>query len=156
MTNSQSDFPLNDQNFQADLLKIKKVFADLITQASDGKIPIRSSHVHGLHHFEELYIRARAGMCSVLGYPVMVVSTISVKEPGTGIFRALLAELKCIADEQNYILKIENVLPPLFRKYLIQEGFVFQVNLGCVVPAIGLRTHKYFMKILSYYLFKSI
>lgn len=39
MTNSQSDFPLNDQNFQADLLKIKKVFADLITQASDGKIP---------------------------------------------------------------------------------------------------------------------
>lgn len=62
MTNSQSDFPLNDQNFQADLLKIKKVFADLITQASDGKIPIRSSHVHGLHHFEELYIRARAGM----------------------------------------------------------------------------------------------
>ncbi len=96
-------------------------------------------------------------MCSVLGYPVMVVSTISVKEPGTGIFcRALLAELKCIADEQNYILKIENVLPPLFRKYLIQEGFVFQVNLGCVVPAIGLRTHKYFMKILSYYLFKSI
>lgn len=124
MTNSQSDFPLNDQNFQADLLKIKKVFADLITQASDGKIPIRSSHVHGLHHFEELYIRARAGMCSVLGYPVMVVSTISVKEPGTGIFRALLAELKCIADEQNYILKIENVLPPLFRKYLIQEGFV--------------------------------
>ncbi|ELW0055629.1 hypothetical protein SHX58_004815 [Escherichia coli] len=125
MTNSQSDFPLNDQNFQEDLLKIKKVFADLITQASDGKIPIRSSHVHGLHHFEELYIRARAGMCSVLGYPVMVVSTISVKEPGTGIFRALLAELKCIADEQNYILKIENVLPPLFRKYLIQEGFVF-------------------------------
>ncbi|EFH3073481.1 hypothetical protein BFU84_001569 [Escherichia coli] len=64
-------------------------------------------------------------MCSVLGYPVMVVSTISVKKPGTGIFRALLAELKCIADEQNYILKIENVLPPLFRKYLIQEGFVF-------------------------------
>lgn len=125
MTNSHPDFPLNDQKFQADLLKIKKVFADLLTQASDGKIPIRSSHVHGLHHFEELYIRARAGMCSVLGYPVMVVSTISVKVPGTGIFRALLAELKCIAVEKHYILKIENVLPPPFRKYLIQERFVF-------------------------------
>jgi hypothetical protein len=58
------------------------------------------------------------------GYPVMVVSTISVKEPGTGIFRALLAELKCIADEQNYILKIENTAS-LFRTTLIQEGFVF-------------------------------
>ena len=65
-------------------------------------------------------------MCSVPGYPVMVVSTISVKEPGTGIFRALLAELKCIADEQNYILKIENVLPPysantLFKKVLFSQ-----------------------------------
>lgn len=125
MTNSIPAYPLNDKNFQADLLKIKKVFADLITQASNGKIPIRSSHVHGLHHFEELYIRARAGMCSVLGYPVMVVSTVSVKESGTGIFSALLTELKCIADEKDYILKIENVLPPPFRKYLIQESFVF-------------------------------
>jgi hypothetical protein len=59
--------------------------------------------MYGLHHFEELYIRKSRHVFGP-GYPVMVVSTISVKEPGTGIFRALLAELKCIADEQNYIL----------------------------------------------------
>lgn len=72
-----------------------------------------------------LYIRARAGMCSVWDIRSWLFQLSQLKVLGTGIFRAL-AELKCIADEQNYILKIENVLPPLFRKYLIQEGFVFQ------------------------------
>ena len=46
-----------------------------------------------------------------------------LKSPAQAFLERFLQ--KCIADEQNYILKIENVLPPLFRKYLIQEGFVF-------------------------------
>lgn len=90
MTNSQSDFPLNDQNFQADLLKIKKVFADLITQASDGKIPIRSSHVHGLHHFKELYIRARAGMCSVWDIRSWLFQLSQLKSPAQAFLERFL------------------------------------------------------------------
>ncbi|MCG5115963.1 hypothetical protein MBF91_18990, partial [Escherichia coli] len=37
----------------------------------------------------------------------------------------LLSELKNLSIQEGYMLKIENVLPPNFRVFLVREGFIF-------------------------------
>ncbi|EFH7156777.1 hypothetical protein K5009_004839 [Escherichia coli] len=65
------------------------------------------------------------GNCNLLGYSVLVISSISIFHRGKGIFSALLSELKTLTANEGYMLQIENVLTPHFRNFLIRQGFIF-------------------------------
>lgn len=108
-----------------DIVAILDKFEELVGNASSSLIPIKSSRILELNHFDHLYLRARAGNACLLGCSVLVIASISVSSPGNGVFKALLSAMMVHARSNNYLLKIENVLNPEFRMFLTREGFVF-------------------------------
>lgn len=119
------DASLDRHELESDLLKIKDGFFVLLEHAVLSMSHHKSSHLHGLKHFEEVYLRVRTGNCNLLGYSVLVISSISIFHRGKGIFSALLSELKTLTASEGYMLQIENVLTPHFRNFLIRQGFIF-------------------------------
>lgn len=121
----RADFSLPHSELKSDFQKIFNGFSELLSQANASIFQNKSAHIRDLKHFEELFLRVRTGKCNLLGHSVLVVSSISIKTTGQGIFSALLSELKTLAVQEGYMLKVENVLTPNFRAFLIREGFVF-------------------------------
>ncbi len=120
---ADSSLPLSE--LKSDFRKILGGFFELLSQANASIFQNKSAHIRDLKHFEELFLRVRTGKCNLLGHSVLVISSISIKHPGQGIFSTLLSELKTLAVQEGYMLKIENVLTPNFRVFLVREGFIF-------------------------------
>lgn len=83
-------------------------------------------HVHDLHpemkNFR-MYLRFRTQFQCLWNRPVLVLATIDVANPGQGEFSKLLARTKEMCRQRDWILQIENVLTPKFRKFLQRGGF---------------------------------
>lgn len=83
-------------------------------------------HVHDLHpemkNFR-VYLRFRTQFQCLWNRPVLVLSTIDVTNPGQGEFSKLLARTKEMCRQRDWILQIENVITPKFRKFLQRGGF---------------------------------
>jgi len=109
----------------ADIDNIISVFDKLMTECEGKIIPIKSIHVHGLSLFEDMYVRSRCGSLSLLCKPVLVVSSVSVLFQKQGCFSTLLSRLKSHCMTHGYLLKIESVIAPELRAYLIRQMFVF-------------------------------
>ncbi|ENU9400533.1 hypothetical protein ACE21V_002045 [Salmonella enterica] len=121
----RGDFSLPFSELKPDFQKILNGFSELLSQANASIFQNKSAHIRDLKYFEELFLRVRTGKCNLLGHTVLVISSISIKYTGQGIFSALLSELKNLSIQEGYMLKIENVLPPNFRVFLVREGFIF-------------------------------
>lgn len=83
-------------------------------------------HVHD-HHPEmkniRMYLRFRTQEQCLWNRPVLVLATIDVTNPGQGEFSKLLARTKDLCRQRDWILQVENVLTPKFRKFLQRGGF---------------------------------
>lgn len=121
----RDNLTINTQMLNSDIEIIINTFEKLMFNLEKKIFPVKSCYVTGLSLFEDIYIRSRTGSLSMLGKPVLVVSSISVLYPQQGCFSALLSRLKlhCIAN--SYILKIESVIAPELRSYLKRQRFVF-------------------------------
>lgn len=116
---------INQKTLDADIKKIINNFEKSMAECDVKIIQVKSKHVDGLSLFEEMYIRTRSGSFSLLGKPVLVVSSVSVLIKNQGCFSALLSRLKTHCTNKGYLLKIESVIAQELRTYLVREMFVF-------------------------------
>lgn len=70
-----------------------------------------------------LYLRFRSGPQALWQRPCLVLATIDVRDSGKGTFSELLRRTKDLCRERDWILQVENVLTPQFRKFLQRGGF---------------------------------
>ncbi|MCL0268561.1 hypothetical protein M2T75_35070, partial [Klebsiella pneumoniae] len=104
---------------------IINTFERLMDESNKSIIPVKSRHVDGLALFENMYIRARSKHASLLGKPVLVVSSVSVFITNQGCFSTLLSHLKAHCKNKSYLLKIESVISQELRRYLARQMFAF-------------------------------
>ena len=90
----QSTMIINQKILEADITNIINTFERLMDESNKSIIPVKSRHVDGLALFENMYIRARSKHASLLGKPVLVVSSVSVFITNQGCFSTLLSHLR--------------------------------------------------------------
>ncbi|QZE56129.1 hypothetical protein pEaSNUABM52_00271 [Erwinia phage pEp_SNUABM_52] len=104
----------------------------LIREYQRAYLKAEASHWGNVaYHVEDLtecsiYMRFRSGRQALWQRPVLVLATIDVKNPGNGFFSKLLAETKALCKERDWVLQLENVLTPQFRRFLSRGGFTPQ------------------------------
>nr|WP_228721211.1 hypothetical protein [Klebsiella pneumoniae]QIQ15157.1 Outer membrane protein [Klebsiella pneumoniae] len=110
---------INQKILETDITNIINAFERLMDESNRSIIPVKSRHVDGLSLFENMYIRARSKHASLLGKPVLVVSSVSVFITNQGCFSTLLSHFlsgspghglgyKEILDQQgNFLLTVE-------------------------------------------------
>lgn len=111
----QSTMIINQKILEADITNIINTFERLMDESNKSIIPVKSRHVDGLALFENMYIRARSKHASLLGKPVLVVSSVSVFITNQGCFSTLLSHLKAHCKNKSYLLKIESVISQELR-----------------------------------------
>ncbi|HBC1342073.1 TPA: hypothetical protein IF275_000782 [Escherichia coli] len=116
---------INQKILETDITNIINAFERLMDESNRSIIPVKSRHVDGLSLFENMYIRARSKHASLLGKPVLVVSSVSVFITNQGCFSTLLSHLKAHCKNKSYLLKIESVISLELRRYLVRQMFVF-------------------------------
>ncbi len=84
-----------------------------------------SDQVEGLKDIA-IYLRFRSGCQALWQRPVLVLATIDVRNSGQGTFSALLARTKDLCRERDWVLQVENVINPKFRRFLLRGGFTPQ------------------------------
>ncbi|WP_373854344.1 hypothetical protein [Klebsiella pneumoniae] len=87
---------INQKVLEADITNIINTFERLMDESNKSIIPVKSRHVDDLALFENMYIRARSKHASLLGKPVLVVSSVSVFITNQGCFST--QEISCQAN----------------------------------------------------------
>lgn len=70
-----------------------------------------------------MYIRFRTKRQRLWMHPTLILSTIDIEHQGCGIFTEILAETQRVCRENGWVLQIENVLEPRFRKFFFDRSF---------------------------------
>ncbi|WOL24511.1 hypothetical protein fHeYen902_165 [Yersinia phage fHe-Yen9-02] len=118
------------QTVEQDIDLIVAEFDKAMVSAEKSAFGSVSYYVEDLKH-TSLYLRIYTGRQCRWTRPVIVISTINVYKTGKGTFHALLAKLKVLAAERQWIIKVENVLMPEFRSYLQRQDFVMHGERHC-------------------------
>lgn len=97
----------------------------LVARAEQSNFGHVAEHLTGLRKVSTLYVRSLSGIQRQWQMPCLVIATIDVNPAyhRQGIFKALLAELLKVCNDNQWVLKFENVLVDHLRDYLTAQGF---------------------------------